>query len=58
MLNILPELDLQTAQNIFYRITKTQYPQMKQKCQNGDKSSGDWCRHFHNLANYLGIKVD
>lgn len=58
LLNILPELDLQTAQNIFYRMTKTHYTAMRTKCQSGDKTSGDWCRHFHNLANYLGIKID
>jgi alpha-amylase/alpha-mannosidase (GH57 family) len=58
LLNIVPELDLQTAQNIFYDLTKTQYSDMKQKCQIADKTAQDWCRHFHNLANYLGVKID
>ncbi len=58
LLNIVPELDLQTSQNIFYNLTKTHYSDMKQKCQTGDKTSGNWCSLFQSLANYLGIKVD
>jgi alpha-amylase/alpha-mannosidase (GH57 family) len=58
ILSIAQELDLQTAQNIFYRITKTSFAEMKQKCQSGDKSASDWCKHFKNLANYLGVKAD
>jgi hypothetical protein len=57
-LSIAQELDLQTAQNIFYGITKTNFAEMKQKCQSGDKSASDWCKHFKNLANYLGVKAD
>ncbi|MCE5340713.1 MAG: DUF3536 domain-containing protein [Planctomycetaceae bacterium] len=58
IMNIVPELDLQTSQNILYGITKTQYTDIKQKCQAADKTAKDWCGHFQKLANYLGVKVD
>jgi hypothetical protein len=58
LLNIVPELDLQTAQNILFVLTKKRYPEMKQKAQSGDETAKNWCTHFNNLANYLGVKAD
>jgi hypothetical protein len=58
LLNLVPELDLQTAQNILFVLTKKKYPEMKQKAQSGDENAKSWCTQFNSLANYLGIKAD
>ncbi|MEN6383735.1 MAG: DUF3536 domain-containing protein [Phycisphaerales bacterium] len=58
LLDIVPELDLQTAQNLLFILTKKKYPEMKQKAQTGDETAANWCKEFNNLANFLGIKAD
>lgn len=58
LMDVVPELDLQTAQNILFIIIKKKYPEMNLKAQAGDEIAKKWCLHFTNLANSLGVKVD
>ncbi|MFZ0035479.1 MAG: DUF3536 domain-containing protein [Sedimentisphaerales bacterium] len=58
LLTVIPEIDLQTAQNILFGIIKQKYPAMVQKANSGDEFAKKWCEHFKNAANYLGVKVD
>jgi len=58
LLSVLPELDLQTAQNILFGVIRQKYPAMIQKANSGDEFAKKWCQNFKNVANYLGVKVD
>ncbi|OHB49402.1 MAG: hypothetical protein A2Y10_19420 [Planctomycetes bacterium GWF2_41_51] len=58
LLEIVPELNLQTAQNILFVIIKNKFPEMNIKAKSGDEKAKIWCEHFQTLANYLGVKVD
>jgi len=58
LLEIVPDLNLHTAQNILFVITRKKYPEMDIKAKSGDQQAQSWCDHFRELSNYLGIKVD
>jgi hypothetical protein len=58
LLSIIPELDLQTAQNILFGIIRQKYPAMTQQAASGDEFAKKWCQNFKSVANYLGIKID
>jgi alpha-amylase/alpha-mannosidase (GH57 family) len=55
---ITSELDLQSAQNVFFAMSKDTYPGMVKKAGPGDMTSRKWVEHFRNLGQYLGVKVD
>jgi alpha-amylase/alpha-mannosidase (GH57 family) len=57
LLTIVTELDLHTAQNVFFEISKKTFPQMRQKAQAGELTAKKWIEHFGNLSNYLGVIV-
>jgi hypothetical protein len=57
LLLIVTELNLQTAQNILFDISKKTYPEMSKKAQGGDHASKKWVEHFTKLARYLGVKI-
>ena len=54
---IVTELNVQTAQNVFFDISKKIYPQMVDKAKAGDQSAQKWVEHFKNLGQYLGVIV-
>lgn len=58
LLNVVSELDLQTAQNILFIIIKKKYPEIKQKAYTGDEEAIHWIEQFNQLANYLGVKAE
>ena len=57
LLAIILELDLQTAQNVFFAISKEKYPDMSKKADSGETFAKKWVEHFKNLAHYLDVKV-
>ena len=57
LLSIVTELNLQTAQNVFFDISKKTYPEMNKNAQAGDQAAQKWVEHFNNLAHYLGVIV-
>jgi hypothetical protein len=57
LLTIVTELNVQTAQNVFFDISKKTYPQMVNKAQAGDKAAQQWVEHFKDLGQYLGVTV-
>lgn len=57
LLTIVTELDLQTAQNVFFDISKKTYPEVSQRAQAGDDAARKWVEHFRKLARYLGVTV-
>ena len=58
LLTVVPELDLQPAQNVLFRISTKEYPAIVKKAEAGEQTAKRWCEHFKTLANYLGVKVD
>ena len=58
LLDIIPELDLQSAQNVLFGLGKEKYPSMSQRSDLEDEFAKKWCEYFRNLANYLGVVVD
>jgi len=57
LLSIATELNLQTAQNVFFDISKKTYPEMNSKALAGDLASQKWVEHFTKLARYLGVNI-
>ena len=54
---LTPEMDLQNAQNVFFRIAKQKLPEMKRKAQAADEKAAEWVRRFGQLAQRLGLVI-
>ena len=57
LLTIVSEFNLQTAQNVFFAISKQTYPEMVKKAGLGDQTAKHWLEHFTSLAHYIGVTV-
>ncbi|KPK77809.1 MAG: glycoside hydrolase [Phycisphaerae bacterium SM23_30] len=58
LLGISSKLDLQAAQNVFFAISRENYPVLFQKAMRSDKQAQEWIEHFKDLAQHLGVKVE
>jgi hypothetical protein len=58
LLQIIDQLDLQVAQNVFFGIARDEYSGMKSAANKGDDAAAKWVGHFEKLAEYLGVKVE
>jgi alpha-amylase/alpha-mannosidase (GH57 family) len=54
---VTSDIDLQNAQNIFFEVAKSRYPQVEQNAQSGEKMAAKWVAEFKNLAQQLGLVV-
>jgi hypothetical protein len=54
---ITSDIDLQKAQNIFFGVVKSRYPEVEAKAQSGDEAAMKWVADFKNLAQQLGLVV-
>lgn len=54
---VISNLDLQTSQNVFFRITKGTYQKVKQKADSGEPAAKRWVELFQGLANYIGVAI-
>jgi alpha-amylase/alpha-mannosidase (GH57 family) len=54
---LVPDIDLQTAQNTFFKITQTDYPTQKEKAESGDPSAVQWLDRFKQLATHLKLAI-
>ena len=54
---IVPDMDLQLAQNILFTIGKDKYPQMKQKASEQNLDAAQWVKLFELVAEHLGIVI-
>ena len=57
LLGIAKDVDLQSAQNILFSISRSTYPAMASKAQSGDPAATTWLTHFCDLAECVGIEV-
>jgi hypothetical protein len=51
-------VNLYQAQNIYYELHRTEYPQLKAAAIGGDKNAQTWTEEFRNLGTKLSIRVD
>jgi hypothetical protein len=51
------DLNLWKAQNIYFFLSKEIYPFMSQRAEKGDEEKKKWIKNFHNLSNYLKVKI-
>lgn len=54
---VISGIDLQNAQNIFFAVAKSRFPEVEAKAQSGDEASAMWVADFKNLAQQLGLVV-
>jgi hypothetical protein len=57
LLVIVPTMDLDTAQNILFAISKTRYVEMNRKADAGDATAKRWVELIKDLAQCLDIEV-
>ena len=57
LLGIAKDVDLQSAQNILFSISKTTYATMARQAASGDPTAQTWLTHFCDLAECVGIEV-
>ncbi len=55
--DIVPDMDLQLAQNILFTIGKEKYPEMKEKAYAKDERAAKWVKLFELVAEHLGIVI-
>jgi alpha-amylase/alpha-mannosidase (GH57 family) len=54
---VVPDIDLQNAQNIFFSVAKSKYSKVEAKAQSGNKAAAQWVADFKNLAQQLGLAI-
>lgn len=54
---VISDIDLQNAQNIFFAVAKSRYPQVEAKAESGVQAAATWVADFKNLAQQLGLVV-
>jgi len=52
------EASLWKAQNAYYAILQTAYPEFQARAQQGDEEAQEWIRHFIALGETLGVRVE
>jgi len=55
---IVPDMDLQLAQNLFFTIGKEKYPEMKEKTAAQDEEAVNWVQLFELVAGHLGLVIE
>ena len=62
MAGLLPsfpfEVNLRTAQNIYYQILQTVYPEIQKKAKRRDKKARQWAEVFRALGEKLSVRTD
>jgi alpha-amylase/alpha-mannosidase (GH57 family) len=56
--SIVPDMDLQTAQNLFFTIAKEKYPEMKKKATAQDEKASKWVELFELIAGHLDLVIE
>ena len=56
--SIVPDMDLQSAQNLFFTIGKEKYPETKEKAAAEDTEAAEWVQLFTLVAEHLGLVIE
>jgi len=51
------DLNLWKAQNVYFSLSKQIYPSMCQRAEKGDEEKKKWIENFHNISDYLKVKI-
>jgi len=54
---IVPDMDLQAAQNALFKVAKGKYGEKKQKAQSDDADAQKWVNLFEKVAGHLDLVV-
>ena len=52
------QLDVQQAQNILFKLSKTTFQSKEKRAGTGDRSAAKWSELFRALAQHLGVVVE
>jgi len=52
------EVSLWKAQNVYYDILQTDYPDFRMRAEQGDEEAQEWLRHFMSLGDRLQVHVE
>jgi hypothetical protein len=52
------EVDLWRAQNVYYEMTQSLYPQQRSEAEAGDEAAAQWVQHFVALSEKLSVRVE
>jgi len=52
------EVDLWRAQNVYYGMAQTAYPQLRDDAEAGDEAAAAWVRQFVALADGLSVCIE
>jgi len=55
---IVPDMDLQAAQNLFFTIGKEKYPEMKEETAAQNKEAANWVQLFELVAGHIGLVIE
>ena len=55
--SVISDMDLQTAQNVFFAVGKEKYHENMNKSQAHDNNAAEWIELFESLAGQLGVVV-
>jgi len=55
---IVPDMDLQAAQNLFFTIGKEKYPEMKEETAAQNKEAPNWVQLFELVAGHMGLVIE
>jgi len=58
LLTVISELDLHTAQNVFFAISTDNYANMRKEADAGNETARKWIEHFKNMAHYLDVRLE
>ncbi|MFO7929208.1 MAG: hypothetical protein R6U35_06045 [Candidatus Humimicrobiaceae bacterium] len=47
------DFDLWKSQNLYFKLSRTAYPEMVEKSKQGDKKAEEWVKYFEELDGYL-----
>lgn len=56
--NLSLDLDIWESQNIFFRISRDKYDDIKSKAEDNDEKALKWIELFNDVENYLRIKIN
>jgi len=52
------EVDYRKAQNVYYDVLQTAYPELRDKAERGSRNVREWLHHFRALGEKLSVQVD
>jgi hypothetical protein len=52
------EVNLWSPQNLYYQLTQTVYPEVRDRAERGEETAQAWVQHFRALGESLRVRVE